>query len=65
MATDPTRGLAQRAFGAALLLLLAALAVNWAIGLLVQVWVGIVVVAVATVATAAGVGWWRRRWGRW
>jgi hypothetical protein len=58
-------GLAQRALGGAVLLLLAALAIHWAIGLLAAVWVGIAVVAGVLAFGAVAVGWWRRRRDGW
>ncbi|MCX2746251.1 hypothetical protein OOZ51_00290 [Arthrobacter sp. MI7-26] len=52
-------------FDASLLLLGAAVAINWAIGLISQVWVGIVIALSVTVIVAGLIIWWRlwrRRW---
>lgn len=52
-------------FDASLLLLGAALAINWAVGLISEVWVA-VVIALAIAAVVAGlVVWWRLRRRRW
>lgn len=52
-------------FDASLLLLGAALAINWAIGLISQVWVGLVI-ALSVAAIVAGLMvWWRLRRRRW
>lgn len=52
-------------FDASLLLLGAALAINWAVGLISEVWVA-VVIALAIAAVVAGlVVWWRLRRSRW
>ncbi|MHA7271209.1 hypothetical protein [Arthrobacter sp. HLT1-20] len=52
-------------FDASLLLLGAALAINWAVGLISEVWVAVVIaLAIAAVVTALIVWWrhWRHRW---
>lgn len=63
MGSYQPQGLARQTFGAAVLLLLAAAAINWAIGLLSAVWVGIAVLAGVAVATAIALRWWQRQRG--
>ena len=58
-------GLANRILLAAILFLLASLAVNWAICLLAEVWVGIVIVGIGVVMIAFGIDWWRRQRSGW
>jgi membrane associated rhomboid family serine protease len=65
----PPRSPLRWLFDASLLLLGAALAINWAIGLISQVWAGILI-AVAIAGVIAGViagliVWWRIRRRRW
>ncbi|WP_437770496.1 hypothetical protein [Arthrobacter sp. KNU40] len=52
-------------FDASLLLLGAALAINWAIGLISQVWTGILIALAIAVVITAAVVWWRIRRRRW
>ncbi|MGO4858955.1 hypothetical protein [Arthrobacter sp. 2MCAF14] len=52
-------------FDASLLLLGAALAINWAVGLIAQVWAGILIaLAIGAVIAGLVIWWrlWRRRW---
>lgn len=65
MADKPPRSPLHWLFDCSLLVLGAALAINWAIGLISQVWVGIVIVLAAAAVIAALIIWWRlwrRRW---
>ncbi|WP_150117170.1 hypothetical protein [Arthrobacter sp. ERGS1:01] len=65
MADKPARSPMRWLFDGALLLLGAALALNWALCLFAQVWLGLVIIAVVAVAVTGIVNWWRlwrRRW---
>ena len=61
----PPRSPLRWLFGSSLLLLCAALAINWAIGLISQVWIGVVIALASTAVIAGLIIWcrvWRRRW---
>ena len=65
VADKPPRSPFRWLFDASLLLLGAALAINWAVGLISQVWVGVVIAFVGAAVIAGLVIWWRlwrRRW---
>lgn len=65
MGSYQPQGLAQQAFGAAVLLLLAAAAINWAVGLLSAVWVGLVLLGSVLIASGVAIRWWRGQRGGW
>lgn len=65
MADKPARSPMRWLFDGALLLLGAALALNWALRLFAQVWVGLLIIGVVAVAITGIVIWWRLWRGRW
>lgn len=61
----PPRSPLRWLFDASLLLLGAALAINWAVGLISQVWVGVVIALLSAAVIAGLVIWWRLQRRRW
>jgi len=62
--TEP-RSLLERFLGASITLLVAAVALNWAVDLLLDVWRPLAVMGAAVLAVTAGVMFWRSRRGGW
>ncbi|MBL0002496.1 MAG: hypothetical protein IPP00_00300 [Actinomycetales bacterium] len=62
--TNPS-SLLERFLGACVTLLVAALALNWAVNLLLEVWRPLAVMGAAVLAVTAGVMFWRSRRGGW
>ena len=62
--TDPS-SLLERFLGACVTLLVAALALNWAMNLLLEVWRPLAVVGAVVLAVTAGFMVWRSRQGGW
>jgi len=59
------RSLVERLLGGALMLLAAALAVHYAVDLIVSVWVPLAAIGGVGVTSGAAVAIWRRRRGGW
>lgn len=62
--TNPS-SLLERFLGACVTLLVAALALNWAVNLLLEVWRPLAVIGAVVVAVTAGFMAWRSRRGGW
>lgn len=65
MSDKPVRSPMRWLFDGALLLLGAALAVNWALCLISQIWIGMLIMTVAAVTITGIVLWWRLWRNRW